>query len=122
MQAPAERRGDAGRSSSTVSTPNARRASRLRTSRSRPAARITSWSSSYLSTEPSVRSTAAASSRSTPSSSSAATQSIASAIPGGFCTSLSRMRETAFATWTASVSEAPLTRRRTISTSRSGDG
>ena len=52
--------------------------------------------------------------------SSAASQSIASAIPGGFCTSLSRMRETAFATCTASVSDAPFTRRRTISTSRCG--
>ena len=42
--------------------------------------------------------------------------------PGGFCTSLSRMRATASATSTANVSEAPLTRRRTISTSRSGVG
>ena len=57
-----------------------------------------------------------------PSRLSAASQSIASAIPGGFWTSLSRMRETAFATCTASVSDAPLTRRRTISTSRSGVG
>ena len=57
-----------------------------------------------------------------PSRLSAASQSIASAIPGGFCTSLSRMRDTASATCTASVSEAPRTRRRTISTSRSGVG
>ena len=35
---------------------------------------------------------------------------------------LSRIRETASATCTASVAEAPFTRRRTISTSRSGDG
>ena len=54
---------------------------------SSPAARTTSWSSPYLSTEPSVRSIVAASSVSTPSSSSAASQSIASAIPGGFCMS-----------------------------------
>ena len=40
--------------------------------------------------------------------SSAASQSIASAIPGGFCTSLSRMRETASATCTASVSRRAL--------------
>ena len=52
----------------------------------------------------------------------AATQSIASAMPGGFCTSLSRMRETAFATWTASVCDDPATRRRTISTTRWGSG
>ena len=89
------------------------------TSFSRPAARITSWSSAYLSTEPSVRSIASTSSSSTPSTASAATQSIASATPGGFWTSLSRIRATASATWTASVSEAPRTRRRTISTSRS---
>ena len=38
-------------------------------------------------------------------------QSIASAIPGGFWTSLSRMRATASATCTASVSAAPRTRR-----------
>ena len=50
-----------GRSSSIVSTPNAGAQSPARTSWSRPAARITSWSSSYFSTEPSVRSTAAAS-------------------------------------------------------------
>ena len=43
-------------------------------------------------------------------------------LPGGFCTSLSRIRATASATWTASVSEAPRTRRRTISTSRCGVG
>ena len=42
-----------GRSSSIVSTPKL--GHRCRTSWSRPAARITSWSSSYLSTEPSVR-------------------------------------------------------------------
>ena len=47
---------------------------------------------------------------------------MASAIPGGFCTSLSRMRETASATCTASDSEEPCTRRRTISTSRCGSG
>jgi hypothetical protein len=52
----------------------------------------------------------------------AATQSIASAIPGGFCTSLPRMRAAALATSTASVSDTPRTRRRTISTSRSGVG
>ena len=69
-----------------------------------------------------MRSIAAASSASMPSSESAASQSIASAMPGGFCTSESRIRETASATWTASVSGAPLTRRRTISTSRCGDG
>ena len=66
-----------------------------RTSCSRPAARTTSWSSPYLSTDPSVRSIAAASSCSTPSTSSAASQSIASAMPGGFCTSLARIRATA---------------------------
>ena len=68
-----------GRSSWIVSTPKL--GHRGCTSCSRPAARITSWSSSYLSTEPSVRSTAAASSCSTPSRLSAASQSIASAIP-----------------------------------------
>ena len=45
-----------------------------------------------------------------PSRLSAASQSIASAIPGGFCTSLSRMRETASATCTASVSRRALAR------------
>ena len=57
-----------------------------------------------------------------PSTVSADSQSIASAIPGGFCTSESRIRATAPTTWTASVSEAPLTRRRTMSISRSGVG
>ena len=40
-------------------------------------------------------------------------------MPGGFCTSLSRIRATAVATCTASTSAAPFTRRRMISTSRS---
>ena len=57
-----------------------------------PAARTTSWSSPYLSTEPSVRSIVSASSSATPSSYSAASQSIASAIPGGFWMSPSRIR------------------------------
>ena len=69
-----------------------------------------------------MRSIVSASSASTPSRSSAASQSIASAIPGGFCTSPSRMRATASATCTASTDEAPFTRRRMISTSRSGRG
>ena len=47
---------------------------------------------------------AGSSSSLTPSSASAASQSIASAIPGGFCTSESRIRQTASATCTASVS------------------
>jgi hypothetical protein len=75
-----------------------------------------------LSTAPSVRSIVVASSASTPSRSSAASQSIASAMPGGFCTSLSRMRATAVATCTASTSAAPFTRRRMISTSRRASG
>ena len=50
---------------------------------------------------------APASSSVTPSRSSAASQSIASAIPGGFWTSESRIRDTASATWTASVAAAP---------------
>ena len=57
-----------------------------------------------------------------PSMFSADTQSIASAMPGGFWTSDLRIRDTALATWTVSTSAAPLTRRRTISTSRLGLG
>ena len=83
---------------------------------------MTSWSSEYFSTEPSVWSAVSAVRVSTPSRSSADTQSIASAIPGGFWMSDLRIRETALATWTVRTCDACLTRRRTISTSRLGPG
>src|SRR4029079_2654317 len=89
---------------------------------SRPAARTTSWSSPYFRTLPSVRPITSGSSFATPSSSSALSQSIASAMPGGFCMSPSRILATAVTTCTASDSDAPLTRRRTISISRSAFG
>ena len=53
---------------------------------------------------------------------SAATQSIASAMPGGFCTSAARSDRAAVATSSASCSAGSGTRRSTIATSRSASG
>ena len=65
-----------------------------------------------------MRSIVVSSSSVTPSSSSARSQSIASAMPGGFWMSLSRITATAATTLCASPSETPPTRRRTMSSSR----
>ena len=92
------------------------------TSAARPEATTSSWSSRYLSTDPSVRSAARASSCSTPSAVSAASQSIASAIPGA---SARRSRASARPRrrpGRRATASAPRTRRRTISTSRWRDG
>ena len=51
-----------------------------------------------------------------------ATQLMASAMPGGFCTSRLRRRTTAAATCSASVWDASGTRRRMMATDRSSDG
>jgi hypothetical protein len=83
-------------------------------------ARARSMSSRYFRTEPSVR--CGGVEGRTPSRPSADTQPIASAMPGGFCTSSDRRRATERATCSASDVVDDGTRRRMISTARSSAG